>query len=998
MRQTLSSVLLVALAGALISDAEAGPRAPSRRATVGGPQASMCSSYPAPENYVSPDDGTEYYITTGNSADIDSSSGSLTYDWWMRCAAAPALNANVLGREPGGQIRTDFTAGENLRLTWYVGGGATRRCRWTSDRITVGRWQHFTFRFNQAADPGGGSSNAVRNQAMADAWLGGVATDFDSCAGSGTTDLMAVAASGNGEFMINDLAEGPATAAVNCEFARVRMFDGALTDTQVAGLHNDTTDISTITSLRVRWLEDSVPTTATVLDESGRGNNGTGNNLEAADMLDVDGPIITTTPVPRLTATGSGFAILVNGQSLSIGTNGTTPLTTTQPFSNVRNYFSGGWPALIEPLVTSPSSVETGWASMTNHLRNGAGSSWNWVTETYGGGGTAISAHIPGGARYNALVTGATDGYTNRASGTGTPPTTYRVPAIVFVQGEQDTTDGTLNLNYLSSLRSMQQGYQAAIRGVTGQTEAIPVFLSPPSSNTAVSLTAGATDRRATAYIADAQLCAQERYPNEFYVIGPKYGPDFSYSDGVHGVNTSYRDLGNRAGQAELATLINGYQWRGLAPRSIRATSSTNIQVCYYVPCQLQNNCGATQLTLDTTLVTCPRTLSGDTTCRDGYELYDPNPVPRYITAVAVSTTFPNCVDLTTDSAIQSGSYLTYAYTGIVGALAGTGASTSQNAARGNLRDTTTVTGYVSTTALYNWGVHHGPRAITGGAAPTASIATLIDDQRWSWIYTGANCPSGDAAWNGTPVNINAVAAAGSHTCGNTTSGNVAPVFGATRVNAAMNGTDGTALSASSWQTTGAGTTTWNIGTDDDIAFRYIGELAIADSGHGTVRLFTMREDTTNADISLQVSTAGTITLQVTTQAADVTHNWTTATNGLTASAVRGILDVYIKKRGWAGATATEDMTTMICWRGVCNTSGAVGQGGAWGPGNLTIGGNQSGSSTNYFSYVAYLWAVGERARNRRGANPVTGTSGTTAFTAYHVADYQACVAAGYCE
>lgn len=682
--------------------------------------------------------------------------------------------------------------------------------------------------------------------------------------------------------------------------------------------------------------------------------------------------ISSGTPVPQLGADteDSGNAILSNGQSLSIGGSAGGVLTTSQPFSNVRMYAGGTWPALVE------ATVETHVSASLNHLRNAAGAARNWIGDTYGGGGTDIEGfHIAGAPLFEALLTDVGVGYAQRAGVGGT----FRVVGIDYIQGEQDVTDGTAGSAYTGFLEAMADSYQTRIRAATGQTHAVPIFVSQLSSATAVS------SGSANAAIADAQFDAQTDRPNQIFLVGPKY--HMTYVDGVHLNAANYRLMGEYFGMVHDAVLIDGVAWRGLVPTSITA-SGTTISVCYSVPCNLMGTCGATQLAIDTSLVACPWTTSGGANCLNGYELTDTSPNPARLVSAAVSGA-TNCVDLTTDVAVHTGATLSYAYTGVVGALAGTGGTTSAGSQRGNLRDTNTITGYHSSTTLYNWAAHHGPIAITGGAATETSVAALLDDRRPNWLWSGDGCPSAGAAWTGT-VNGSPLAlpyVRGTWTCDTATPGTLAAsTFGTARDDNEIDGAAEGNLNNGCWSSSGAGTSTWNIAADEDFHYRYVGEL----SWYGTnSRLIHFLGDVSaNNEFYVQIGTTGTITLYFQSGGADLNLTYTVAEgNGLTGAStpVRGILDIHIQKRG--GNSAADGGEAHICWNGNCERSTIATAVGATGTGNLAIGGATPGTcnATLPWNKLAHAVWIGERAR--------AWWSGETT----HDADVVTCQAAGYC-
>lgn len=683
---------------------------------------------------------------------------------------------------------------------------------------------------------------------------------------------------------------------------------------------------------------------------------GCGNGIVEGEETCDDGNTIAgdgcsstcTWEVPQLGAgtLDDGNHILSNGQSLSYGANGTPALTTTQPFDGKRA--SGTtFPALVE------STVESHVSATANQLRNLAGSGREWIGSTHGGGGTNIDPyHLPGGTNYQNAITQVTNSFNNR---TLLVNDNYRVVAGVFVQGEQDVVDATPATDYLDDLLTMRASYEDDIQDITGQTEPVPWILWQVSSAQRQT-SSNSADSRERSLIPDAQWSASVEQANRIFLAGPKYWVQHG-TDGVHLANTGYRKMGEYTGMVADAILVNGVEWRPTSPLSIVATGS-NIRACYHVPCSLMGSCGVGPvLAIDTTNVTCPEHITGDATCRYGFELLDPSPSPRYITAVAVDGN-TNCVDITTNGAVRSGSYLAYAWTGVLAAHGGPGIDPlSTGAARGNLRDTNTVTGYHSGDTLYDWAVHMGPTAISGGASPSASVATLIEDQLWTWGWTGDGCPAAgqsyaSASFASSPESV--PYGSGAWACNTPTDTMLASAaIGSARTDEAI----GQEASPGCWRTTGTGNTQWNIAANSDIHIHYVGVLGRASSNYYLTGF--SGDSPTNNQFSLRADTDGTLTYVFDTDASD---NGGSVAGAIPATPTWSVLDVLVEKS--TGSFLSQCRVT-VCINGTCTTDPANNACGATGTGNFGI----SSSGANCTAPNPWPWlflgvAIGEPARN----------------------------------
>jgi hypothetical protein len=389
-------------------------------------------------------------------------------------------------------------------------------------------------------------------------------------------------------------------------------------------------------------------------------------------------------PVCIFEKTVNGQAPLLNhilgtGQSLAIGTYGTPPLTTSQPYSNltlsmVTNTFGiqqdgASLVPLIEGLNSEEGSVETISSALANTL-TALSPQTNFISIVTrdGQGGTPYSGLKKGTAPY-ALGLSELSNAMAAAQALGDA---YQVTALTCVHGEQDDVLGN-GPYYAGYLRQWQQDIESDANAITGQTNDVPMFLCQMSSWTA-------NNHAATSLIPSAQLYATETYPDHFLVC-PKYFFTY-YSDGIHLTAQSYRRLGEYYGKVLKKVLVDGQRWRPLTPDAI-SISNKNITVMLHVPVPPIVN-----------------DISIGSKSYYGFEYVDDS------SSAAISSAYISSSNAVTVvlSKVPTGAHprLRYAYTGTAGALAG---ANQTGSARGTIRDSD-VTPSLYGDSLVNWLVH----------------------------------------------------------------------------------------------------------------------------------------------------------------------------------------------------------------------------------------------------------------------------------------------------
>lgn len=267
---------------------------------------------------------------------------------------------------------------------------------------------------------------------------------------------------------------------------------------------------------------------------------------------------------------------------------------------------------------------------------------------------------------------------------------TYVVRAVTAIHGgsdhygnegelvDLDRNDGQGTVgDYTGALLEWQRDYESEVRKITGQTEAIPLFISQFGSY---------TDKHVSR-IPVRQLAAHVAAPGKVIVVTPNY-PFVHYKDCLHYDNYSERRLGAYFAKAYQRVVIEGGTFEPLRPIAITRNANV-VSVKFVVP--------VPPMVIDTTRVTDPGNL--------GFT-YEDSSSSATITGVALAG--PDTVDITFSTApTGSNRKLRYA----LNAPVPTACPGPTDGARGNLRDSDTTAGYHLDAAgkpyeLHNWAVH----------------------------------------------------------------------------------------------------------------------------------------------------------------------------------------------------------------------------------------------------------------------------------------------------
>jgi hypothetical protein len=414
--------------------------------------------------------------------------------------------------------------------------------------------------------------------------------------------------------------------------------------------------------------------------------------------------------------------VLSTGQSDSVA-NGASPfLTSAQPFGNLS--FDVGvmtasgcdgdgclrydTPSDFVPLVEGDNFFDYGVETMSAGLANQASALANdWFAKV----GLApvhhdmlVSLHGRSGNTYWCLRKGACNylsGYVapfaealmqvrSAKAIAGAKGKTYVVRAVTSIHGGSDhydnehelsfidRTDGTGMVgNYGEALIEWQHDYETEVRAITGQTEAVPLFVSQFGSWTEME----------TSRIPVRQLEAHVKAPGKVVVVTPNY-PFVHYSDCRHYSNYSERRLGAYFAKAYQRVIVEGGTFEPLRPLDVTRAGNV-LTVKFHVP--------VPPMVIDTTRVTDPGNY--------GFTYAD-STSSASVASVAVSG--PDTVTVTL-SAAPTGAAKKLRYA--LNAPAPNACPGPVSGARGNLRDSDATVAYHQDASgapydLHNWAVH----------------------------------------------------------------------------------------------------------------------------------------------------------------------------------------------------------------------------------------------------------------------------------------------------
>ncbi len=253
---------------------------------------------------------------------------------------------------------------------------------------------------------------------------------------------------------------------------------------------------------------------------------------------DVDGDTTVTFAAPTCAIDEDATTgVLLYGQSLAIGTQGTPALTTAPPFPGDARVLNAAGTLLCDavegracgwPDVESPRTaiVET-WRRLRGRGR--------FVMTSHGRGSTAIADLSEGSEAYATLLARVE---ATRALVDGA----YVVAAVAFVHGPAD--EG--RTGYTDALIRLADDLDRDLRAITGQDERVHLFVDQTSA-----WTRGPTAEDPNVALEQLAACVEH---SRIHCVAPQYDLDFG-EDRLHLVAASYREVGARFGRAMHARL-----------------------------------------------------------------------------------------------------------------------------------------------------------------------------------------------------------------------------------------------------------------------------------------------------------------------------------------------------------------------------------------------------------------------------------------------------------
>jgi len=384
------------------------------------------------------------------------------------------------------------------------------------------------------------------------------------------------------------------------------------------------------------------------------------------------------------------------GQSLAVGSTGSPPLSTTQPYKNITiesgyqgnlnlttpSYWSAasgcGAGGLMPMIELSTETIASGMANTVSMYArtDGLGVAQDMLTQNFGLGATAYAGLAKGTSPYQDNIDTST--FTPVAAPLyATRPMLVR--AVAVVHGESDMMNGSYGLN----IRQWQIDYETDYKAITGQTGTIPMFHSQPSCWT------DPTNVNSATGVSPYQILSESKLnPTKTLLVCPKYFLPYTAAS-IHLTNAGYRWLGEYYAKAYYQHVVKGIQWTPLQISNVQRTGAV-------ITLTVSGNVG--NLQFDTVNVTDP---SGASNTK-GFEYTDSagGGVYARISSVVLQGANQIVITLTADPSGNTNRQIAYAYTGTAGNNPG-----PTTGPRGNVKDSDPAVGK-STTPLFNWLVH----------------------------------------------------------------------------------------------------------------------------------------------------------------------------------------------------------------------------------------------------------------------------------------------------
>lgn len=338
--------------------------------------------------------------------------------------------------------------------------------------------------------------------------------------------------------------------------------------------------------------------------------------------------------------------VLVYGQSLSIGATGNPPITTTQKYNTLM--FQGGvlfnpnnanyYNSLVPLVENNVETVASGIAEMfLQSLISESGitpsNDYRLLLTCTGQGNTSIDQlskiGVSGNNSYYTRTINAVAQGMIQAAALGV---SYNVPAIVYIQGENDMHSPA---GYYDKLMLLKNNLIADIKALTKQNND-PLFIITQCGNHY------AYGEYPT--IAINQLQASTANPPQGTYLGATEYQTVFNTDNIHKTNVGYKQMGCEIGYELKRLLIDGEERKPCYIKRINVTGNV---------LELQYNLPKGQLVIDTTNVTDPGNY--------GFNLFNALGTEITISSVAKVRTDTIRIVISSGQTVVSGWKLTYA-------------------------------------------------------------------------------------------------------------------------------------------------------------------------------------------------------------------------------------------------------------------------------------------------------------------------------------------------
>lgn len=286
--------------------------------------------------------------------------------------------------------------------------------------------------------------------------------------------------------------------------------------------------------------------------------------------------------------------VIGTGQSLSVGAAAGTPISTAQPFNNLKLHDDGpppqypldgsgdlsliplterfrprleGWPDSQYPNNILGESPNAGMANEITQLwSDSMGTDLVTIHSVVGWSGHCLRDIDKSNPTTRAYPGGLSEARTFKRMATEAKKS-FAYGAVILTHGECDAS----NAGYEAGLHQLWLDYNQDLKEITGQTWDIPLLISQQS--TIVTSSGGSA-------VAVWRLGMD--YPGEAYCVGPKYQYQYA-GDNLHMEAAGYRRLGEKYAEVFDWVVNQGLFWTPVQPNRA-VLSGNNIIVTFDVP------------------------------------------------------------------------------------------------------------------------------------------------------------------------------------------------------------------------------------------------------------------------------------------------------------------------------------------------------------------------------------------------------------------------------